>query len=49
MSKSATEELGKLFAEYKEKKVEPVVEEITEEFILSEDEQKKFNLFSWEI
>ena len=46
MSKSATEELGKLFAEYKEKKVEPVVEEITEEFILSEDEQKKFNLFS---
>ena len=46
MSESATEELGKLFAEYKEKKVEPVVEEITEELILSEDEQNKFNLFS---
>ena len=46
MSKSATEELGKLFAEYKEKKVEPVVEEITEEVVLSEDEQNKFNLFS---
>ena len=46
MSESATEELGKLFAEYKEKKVEPVVEEITEELVLSEDEQNKFNLFS---
>ena len=46
MSGSATEELGKLFGEYKEKKVEPVVEEITEELILSEDEQNKFNLFS---
>ena len=46
MSESATEELGKLFAEYKEKKVEPVVEEITEELILSEDEQNKFTLFS---
>ena len=46
MSESATEELGKLFAEYKEKKVEPVVEEITEEVVLSEDEQNKFNLFS---
>ena len=46
MSESATEELGKLFAEYKEKKVEPVVEEITEEIVLSEDEQNKFNLFS---
>ena len=40
------EELGKLFAEYKEKEVEPVVEEIKEEVILSEDEQNKFNLFS---
>ena len=46
MSESATEELGKLFAEYKEKKVEPVVEEVTEELVLSEDEQNKFNLFS---
>jgi len=40
------EELGKLFAEYKEKKVEPAVEEIKEEVFLSEDEQNKFNLFS---
>ena len=46
MSGSATEELGKLFAEYKEKKVEPVIEEVTEEVVLSEDEQNKFNLFS---
>jgi len=46
MEKSATEELGKLFAEYKEKKVEPVIEEVTEEVVLSEDEQNKFNLFS---
>jgi len=46
MSENATEELGKLFAEYKEKKVEPVIEEITEEVTLSEDEQNKFNLFS---
>ena len=46
MSESATEELGKLFADYKRKKVEPVTEEITEEVVLSEDEQNKFNLFS---
>ena len=46
MSENATEELCKLFAEYKEKKVEPVVENITEEVALSEDEQNKFNLFS---
>ena len=36
MSGSATEELGKLFAEYKEKKVEPVIEEVTEEVVLSD-------------
>ena len=46
MSGSATEELGRLFAEYKEKKVEPVIEEVTEEVVLSENEQNKFNLFS---
>ena len=46
MSENATEELGKLFAEYKEKKVEPVIEDVTEEVTLSEDEQNKFNLFS---
>ena len=46
MSENATEELGKLFADYKQEKVEPVVEEITEEVTLSEDEQNKFNLFS---
>ena len=46
MEKSATEELSKLFTGYKKEKVEPVVEEITEEVTLSEDEQNKFNLFS---
>ena len=46
MSENATEELGKLFAEYKEKKVEPVIEDVMEEVTLSEDEQNKFNLFS---
>ena len=46
MSENATEELGKLFADYKQEKVEPVVEEIMEEVTLSEDEQNKFNLFS---
>ena len=46
MEKSATEELSKLFTGYKKEKVEPVVEEITEEVALSEDEQNKFNLFS---
>ena len=46
MSENATEQLGKLFAEYKEKKVEPVIENVTEEVALSEDEQNKFNLFS---
>ena len=46
MEKSATEELSKLFTGYKKEKVKPVVEEITEEVTLSEDEQNKFNLFS---
>ena len=46
MEKSATEELSKLFTGYKKEKVEPVVEEITEEVVLSENEQNKLNLFS---
>ena len=43
MSDKITEDLGKLFAEYKQEKVKPVVEE---EIILSNDEENKFNLFS---
>ena len=43
MSDKITEDLGKLFAEYKQEKVKPVVEE---EITLSNDEENKFNLFS---
>ena len=47
MSKSVTDELGKLFSNYKEEKVELITEEVVEkEVLLSEDEQTKFNLFS---
>ncbi len=46
MEKSATDELTKLFTRYKKEKVEPVVDKVTEEVVLSEDEQNKFNLFS---
>ena len=47
MSKSVTDELGKLFSNYKEEKVELITEEVVEkEVLLSEEEQTKFNLFS---
>ena len=47
MWKSVTDELGKLFSNYKEEKVELITEEVVEkEVLLSEDEQTKFNLFS---
>ncbi len=47
MSSNPTDELSKLFTQYKEKKVELVKEEVVEkEVTLSEDEQNKFNLFS---
>ena len=47
MSSNPTDELSKLFTQYKEKTVELVKEEVVEkEVTLSEDEQNKFNLFS---
>ena len=47
MSESATEELGKLFAEYKEKKVEPVLETPKEmvKSIVSTDPENYLNVY----